>query len=422
MENGLAPAHYVAECMPPYITRHNEQGLGMPGAYIPHHNEQGLHHSIVYSAAETARKRAFARRRSESFLRERERERERESTFWCCSSHAGRLEGLGDGEETIRARQHRMGGATVFSFLFGDDQFMRRYHKVVNEDPDAEISSWTADGKRTVRFTAPLNAPALVRRFIGTDVLRISELQQYERCGNCFTVKSDPVVEGAAGELFSTTGNVLLEPSKTGTGCVVTMNAILCCKTAVWGIQGTVEAFMETKATKSFEEWMEVASQFCAEQLALAGTSPMMHHKTSEDAFSSDESFYDPEEEVMEVGNQTFIVNNIMETAKPIESIETTKMGGVTGVADCDAWFPQAIVQQLSDLRSSNEESRAHIKKLEVELHRLEGGFGILMSQLQVVQLQQQYLHRQALLGLVGLGVTTALLFGIGHAYLKSHR
>ncbi len=41
-----------------------------------------------------------------------ERERERESPFWCCSSHAGRLEGLGDGEETIRARQHRMGGAT----------------------------------------------------------------------------------------------------------------------------------------------------------------------------------------------------------------------------------------------------------------------------------------------------------------------
>jgi hypothetical protein len=256
----------------------------------------------------------------------------------------------------------------------------------------------------------------------GTDVLRISELQQYQRCGNCFTVKSDPVVEGAAGELFSTNGNVLLEPSKTGTGCVVTMNAILCCKTAVWGIQGTVEAFMETKAIKSFEEWMEVASQFCAEQLALAGTSPMMHHKTSEDAFSSDESFYDPEEEVMEVGNQTFIVNTIMETAKPIESIETTEMGGVTGVADCDAWFPQAIVQQLSDLRSSNEESRAHIKKLEVELHRLEGSFGILRSQLQVVQLQQQYLHQQALLGLVGLGVTTALLFGIGHAYLKSHR
>jgi hypothetical protein len=47
----------------------------MPGAYIPHHNEQGLDHSIEYSVAETARKRASARRRSESFLRKRERER-----------------------------------------------------------------------------------------------------------------------------------------------------------------------------------------------------------------------------------------------------------------------------------------------------------------------------------------------------------
>ncbi|CAM6028334.1 unnamed protein product [Sphagnum balticum] len=420
MENGLAPAHYVGECMPAYITGHNEQGLGLPGAYILHHNEQGLDHSIVYSAAETARKRASARRRSESFLRKRERERVPPGVVplmqagWRAWEMVRKL--------SVQGNIEWVEPQAVFSFLFGDDQFMRRYHKVVNEDPDAEISSWTADGKRTVRFTAPLYAPALVRRFIGTDVLRISELQQYERCGNCFTVKSDPVVEGAAGELFSTNGNVLLEPSKTGTGCVVTMNAILCCKTAVWGIQGTVEAFMETKAIKSFEEWMEVASQFCAEQLALAGTSPMMHRKTSEDAFSSDESFYDPEEEVMEVGNQTFIVNTIMETAKPIESIETTEMGGVTGVADCDARFPQAIVQQLSDLRSLNEESRAHIKKLEVELHRLEGSFGILRSQLQVVQLQQQYLHQQALLGLVGLGVTTALLFGIGHAYLKSHR
>ncbi|CAK9221345.1 unnamed protein product [Sphagnum jensenii] len=422
MENGLAPAHYVGECMPPYITRHNEQGLGMPGAYIPHHNEQGLDYSTVHSVAETATKRASARRRSESFLLKRERERERVPSGVVPLMQAGWKAWEMVRKLSVQGNIEWVEPQAVFSFLFGDDQFMRRYHKVVNEDPDAEISSWTADGKRTVRFTAPLNAPALVRRFIGTDVLRISELQQYERCGNCFTVKSDPVVEGAAGELFSTNGNVLLEPSKNGTGCVVTMNAILCCKTAVWGIQGTVEAFMETKAIKSFEEWMEVASQFCAEQLALAGTSPMMHHKTSEDAFSSDESFYDPEEEVMEVGNQTFIVNNIMETAKPIESIETTKMGGVTGVADCDAWFPQAIVQQLSDLRSSNEESRAHVKKLEVELHRLEGSFGILRSQLQVVQLQQQYLHQQALLGLVGLGVTTALLFGIGHAYLKSHR
>jgi hypothetical protein len=91
MENGFSPAHYVGECMPPYITRHNEQGLGMPSAYIPHHNEQGLDHSIVYSAAETARKRASARGRSESFLRKRERERESLLVLFLSCRQVGRL-------------------------------------------------------------------------------------------------------------------------------------------------------------------------------------------------------------------------------------------------------------------------------------------------------------------------------------------
>jgi hypothetical protein len=59
----------------------------------------------------------------------------------------------------------------VFSFLFGDDQFMRLYHKEANEDPDAEVTCWTAAGERTVCFSAPLNAPALVRKFIGNSPL-----------------------------------------------------------------------------------------------------------------------------------------------------------------------------------------------------------------------------------------------------------
>jgi hypothetical protein len=76
----------------------------------------------------------------------------------------------------------------------------------------------------------------------GTDVLRVSEIQQYERHGNCFTITSEPVVEGAAGELFSTNGNIVLEPSKPGTGCLVTMNIILHCKTTVWGIQSIISS------------------------------------------------------------------------------------------------------------------------------------------------------------------------------------
>jgi hypothetical protein len=55
----------------------------------------------------------------------------------------------------------------VFSFLFGDGQFMRCYHKEANDDPDADVTCWTAAGERTVSFSAPLNVPALVRKFVG---------------------------------------------------------------------------------------------------------------------------------------------------------------------------------------------------------------------------------------------------------------
>jgi hypothetical protein len=63
----------------------------MPGTYIPHHNEQELDHSIVYSVAETARKRASARWRSESFLRNRDRDRESLLVLFLSCRQVGRL-------------------------------------------------------------------------------------------------------------------------------------------------------------------------------------------------------------------------------------------------------------------------------------------------------------------------------------------
>jgi hypothetical protein len=179
-----------------------------------------------------------------------------------------------------------------------------------------------------------------------------------------------------------------------------------------------VEAFMEMKAIKSFDQWMEVASQFCREQPALAGTS-LMPSRMVEEAFSSDDSFYDLEEAAEVDSNRTSIIET--EIAGPVELVEVLEMG-VTGRADCDTWLPQAVVQQLSDLRSSNEASRAHMERLGADLKKLQTNFGILSSQLQEVQLQQQYLQQQAVWGLVGLAVTTALLFGIGHAYMRSQR
>jgi hypothetical protein len=126
----------------------------------------------------------------------------------------------------------------VFSFLFGDGQFMRCYHKEANDDPDADVTCWTAAGERTVSFSAPLNAPALVRKFVGSDVLKVKEIQQYERVGSCFTIRSNPTSDAAAADVFSTKGYIVLSPAEDGKGCAILINVVLEFKTTVWGLQG----------------------------------------------------------------------------------------------------------------------------------------------------------------------------------------
>jgi hypothetical protein len=55
----------------------------------------------------------------------------------------------------------------VFSLLFRDDQYAKRYHKEHNDDPYAEVSDWTSDGMRTVKFSATINAPKVLKKFVG---------------------------------------------------------------------------------------------------------------------------------------------------------------------------------------------------------------------------------------------------------------
>jgi hypothetical protein len=57
----------------------------------------------------------------------------------------------------------------AFSFLFGDDRFIRKFHSEVNEDPDVEVSSWSEDDRREVKYTVPLLAPNLISRIVGTE-------------------------------------------------------------------------------------------------------------------------------------------------------------------------------------------------------------------------------------------------------------
>jgi hypothetical protein len=72
----------------------------------------------------------------------------------------------------------------------------------------------------------------------GSDVLKVKEIQQYERVGSCFTIRSNPTSDAAAADVFSTKGYIVLSPAEDGKGCAILINVVLEFKTTVWGLQG----------------------------------------------------------------------------------------------------------------------------------------------------------------------------------------
>ena len=103
----------------------------------------------------------------------------------------------------------------------------REYHAKENDCLDADVGPWV-DGRRVVCFSTPLRAPAMVRRTLGMDVLRVREHAQAETLPDgSIAIASRPVVESPGGERFKTTAITKIEPSADG-GCQVVMRVNLC--------------------------------------------------------------------------------------------------------------------------------------------------------------------------------------------------
>ena len=62
----------------------------------------------------------------------------------------------------------------MFSVVYLDASTCREYHAKENNDLHADVGPWV-DGKRLVCFSTPLKAPAMVKRTLGLEVLRIRE-------------------------------------------------------------------------------------------------------------------------------------------------------------------------------------------------------------------------------------------------------
>jgi hypothetical protein len=325
----------------------------------------------------------------------------------------------------------------VFSFLFGDERFVKRYHKEQNEDPYAEVSSWTADCCRTVKFAAPVDAPNVIKKVIGVDNLKVTETQSYSREGNSFTVKSEPTVDHPKG--FNTTAEMILANAENGKGCAVSITATLECKAAVWGVQGTIENFMESRARKSFLGWLKLARVYCKEQLTLATGDRGREEEDLPEMESSEDEFFDfseEDEKALSLSGESRTLGDIYSQGGEdglqnwLRHSVTRQLNGLH--VTCDAlgdiysqegedglqnWLRHSVTRQLNGLHITCDASRSHVQELNRRLQKMED---ILMVQ---QQLQHGfYLPYSVFWSFLGLGLATGVLFGAGHIYLIYRR
>ncbi|XP_057874072.2 uncharacterized protein LOC131080018 isoform X1 [Cryptomeria japonica] len=295
----------------------------------------------------------------------------------------------------------------AFSFLFGDDRFFKKYHSEVNGDDDAEASNWSEDGTREVRYTTPLSASNFILKVAGTDKLKVREKQEYKRCGNCFTIISNPIIDIPGGERFVTRGELILSPGEKDQGCFLTINISLEFKSNVWGLQGSVEAFMEAIARRSFVTWMKMASNFCREQLNLS--SEGLPELEIDEYFDAEDierpSFFDGIDESRRASSQTgnFLASLFRENGRDAEPDITLQ-----------TWFIRSVLRDLNRLQISGEASHTHLEKMNAMLQRMEHD----VSYIKMCLNERRGLVSQGTtLGLFGMGVATGMIFA--HLYFK---
>ena len=181
----------------------------------------------------------------------------------------------------------------VFNGIYLDASTCREYHAKENDCLDADVGPWV-DGQRVVCFSTPLRAPAVIRKTLGMDVLRVRELSQAKsQPDGSIVITSHPVVESPGGERFKTTAVTKIEPLADGgcqvltrraamrrcyqmdgfkrrqTGLDVQIQASARCEAAgPWGMQGTIEDLMAKEALQTLQKFLAFAKQRCEEHFA----------------------------------------------------------------------------------------------------------------------------------------------------------
>ncbi|CAM6104979.1 unnamed protein product [Calypogeia fissa] len=258
----------------------------------------------------------------------------------------------------------------VFSFLFGGDRFFRRYHEERNEDICASVSDWTADGHRTLKYSTIFRAPKVLKNAIGLDTLKVTEIQTYAVVGDSFVITSCPTVEHPQG--FSAMVEMVLSPADKGKGCTVSTTIILECKAAVWGVQGTLESFMERKAKRFFLRWLRLARLYLMEQVELPIGIP--YRGQEEEELSQPDSL----DEFFDFSEEDERALNLTAEARTLGVIYSRE--GELGLQN---WIMHFVTGQLNGLHITCNASRSHIEELNKRLQKMEEDVRMVQKHLQ---------------------------------------
>lgn len=182
-------------------------------------------------------------------------------------------------------------------------------------------------------------------------------------------------------------------------------------------VSGTIESFMEIKAKKSFERWIEIAQKYCEDQRGLAYKA-LSSFKANEidcedDIFFDIEDGPDQDDDLaVESTGEELTSTSLMESVGHFDTAADNR-------TELDLWFVKSVMKELNTLQLSSDAARIHLEKLNTKLQRMEEDVGYLTSQMQLRK-QSEMISPRVAWTVAGLGVGTCLLFVIGRAYLKA--
>lgn len=312
---------------------------------------------------------------------------------------------------TMQGRLEFAGPEIIFNHLFGDDQFIRSFHKKINHDPYAEASCWNINGEREVKYMASSEAPKMIMKLVGADSFPVKEVQKYTRNGSSITISCEPVIESTGGDRFITCAETILSPDERG-GCAVTSNVILEFKGGLWGVEGAVEGFMESKARTTFDDWMMTARLFCQEKLGLS-------MKKEEE--NNQEEYFDAEDrELINAVSSTGTSDHPSDCTslnRIFSRFRSALLGNQEGPG-LNMFFVRTMSKDISDIQICCDASRSHLEKLNAKMLKMEDNLASITS---LLERQPTSVSSGNEWTMFGLGVAVGLATGFIYLQARKH-